>query len=96
MSIVKKTIAALMLVAGLYLAYTIYQQSQLAGILFVILSLTVAIPVAFGNTRKNSAVKTNIGEMPDSKMDVGVRQARATIMREDGEIRGAPARKQQS
>ncbi len=96
MSIIKKAIAALILAAGLYLAYMIYQESQLAGILFVILCLTVAIPVAFGTSRKNSAIKTNIGEMPDSKMDVGVRQARATIMREDGEIRGAPARKQSS
>ncbi len=96
MSIIKKTLAALILASGLYVAYVIYQQSQLAGILFVILSLTVAGPLAVSTARKNSAIKTNIGEMPDSKMDVGVRQARATIMREDGEIRGAPARKQQS
>ncbi len=96
MSIVKKAIAALILAAGFYVAYEIYQQSQLAGVLFVILALTVAVPLAVGTARRNNAIKTNIGEMPDSKMDVGVRQARATIMREDGEVRGAPARKQPS
>ncbi|WOF74363.1 hypothetical protein QMT40_002015 [Parvibaculaceae bacterium PLY_AMNH_Bact1] len=92
----QKAIAALILAAGFYVAYEIYQQSQLAGVLFVILALTVAVPLAVGTVRRNNAIKTNIGEMPDSKMDVGVRQARATIMREDGEIRGAPARKQPS
>tara|TARA_R110002073_G_scaffold78893_1_gene189848 strand:+ start:4117 stop:4407 length:291 start_codon:yes stop_codon:yes gene_type:complete len=96
MSIIKKTIAALFLAAGLYAAYLIYQQSQLAGVLFVILALTVVVPLAVGRARRNSAIKTNIGEMPESNIDVGVRQARATIMREDGEIRGAPARKQSS
>ncbi len=96
MSIVKKAIAALILIAGLYAAFMIYQQSTLAGVLFVVLSLTVAVPLAVGtarSARRNSQIKTNIGEQPDSKMDVGLRQARATIMREDGEIRGAPARR---
>ncbi|MDF1846692.1 MAG: hypothetical protein P1U69_05800 [Parvibaculaceae bacterium] len=96
MSIVKKIIAALILAASLYTAYMIYQQSTLAGVLFVILALTVVVPLAVGTAQRNSRIKTNIGEMPDSKMDVGVRQARATIMREDGEVRGAPARKQPS
>ncbi len=96
MSIVKKAIAVLILIGGLYVSYMIYQQSQLAGILFVILALTVVVPLMIGTRRQNSNIKTNIGEMPDSKIDVGVRQARATIMREDGEIRGAPARKQPS
>jgi len=92
MSLIGKILGALVTAAGLYTAFMIYQQSVLAGVLFVVLSLTVAVPLAVGTARKNSRIKTNIGEKPDSKLDVGVRQARATIMREDGEVRGAPAK----
>ena len=91
MSIIKKAIAALILVAGFYTAFVIYQQSPLAGVLFVILALTIAVPLAVGTARNAARAKTNIGEEPNSKLDVGLRQARATVLREDGEIRGAPS-----
>ena len=39
MSIIKKTIAALFLAAGLYAAYLIYQQSQLAGVLLSLIHI---------------------------------------------------------
>ncbi len=91
MSLIKKTLSALVTVAGLYAAFMIYQQSQLAGVLFVILSLTIAVPLAVGTARNAARVQTNIGEEPNSKLDVGLRQARATVLREDGEVRGAPS-----
>jgi hypothetical protein len=91
MSLIKKILSALVTVAGLYAAFMIYQQSPLAGVLFVILSLTIAIPLAVGTAQNAASAKTNIGKEPNSKLDVGVRQARATVLREDGEIRGAPS-----
>ena len=91
MSLIKKILSALVTVAGLYAAFMIYQQSALAGVLFVILSLTIAIPLAVGTARSSARTKTNIGEEPNSKLDVGLRQARATVLREDGEVRGAPS-----
>jgi hypothetical protein len=89
MTIVRYVIAILLVAGGGFAAVSVYQQSPGAGAIVGILVLVVVIPILLaGRSKMNN--RAHVGEEPSSKLSVGVRQARALAMREDGMIAGAP------
>lgn len=91
---IRNILSVAILAAGAYAAFMIFSQSTLAGGVVAILTLCVAVPLLLAHRRSvQNSRRLHIGEEPSTKMDVGLRQARATVMREEGEIRGAPPAK---
>jgi len=89
MTIFRYLIAALLVAAGGFAALSVYQQSPLAGAVVGALALVVVIPVLLAG-RSKAGNRAHVGEKPSSTLSVGVRQARAMAMREEGAITGAP------
>jgi len=89
MTIFRYLIAALLVAAGGFAAVSVYQQSPLAGAVVGALALVVVIPVLLAG-RSKAGNRAHVGEKPSSTLSVGVRQARAMAMREEGAITGAP------
>lgn len=89
MQTIRRTIALVLIALGLYGGYIIYQESQLAAGIVIILSLCLAIPFWL-NHRRAAAARARIGEEPSTRMEHGLRQARAMAMREEGEVAGLP------
>lgn len=89
MQTIRRTIALILIALGLYAGFVIYRESQLAAFIVVILSLCLAIPFWL-NHRRTAAARARIGEEPSSKLEHGLRQARAVAMREEGEVSGVP------
>ena len=89
MAIFRYAIAALLVGAGSFAAFSVYQQSPLAGAIVGALAIVVVIPLLLAGRSKTNN-RAHVGEKPSSNLSVGVRQARALAMREDGAISGAP------
>lgn len=84
--------AFLLVVLGGYGTFIVLQKSTIAAAIVGTLTLCVVIPILLeGRARSIARNRVEIGEEPSSKMGVGVRQARAMALREEGEITGAPA-----
>ena len=89
MQTIRRTVSLVLLALGLYGAFIVYQQSQLAAAIVGILSLCLAIPFWL-NHRKAAAARANIGKEPSTRAEHGLRQARAMAMREEGDVSGLP------
>ena len=85
MHIVRWTFSALLLIGGGALAYLIYRENQLAGSLTGLLILIIILGSATG---RRQTVKPAVDDKTHTA--VAMRQARAMVRREEGEISGAP------
>jgi hypothetical protein len=92
LSSIRNGMVLLLLAVGAYGAFAVFQQSRLAAVIVGVLTLCIVIPILReGRSRTRARNRAEIGEDPSSKLGVGVRQARAMALREEGEILGAPA-----
>lgn len=91
MGLIRNVTVLLLIVFGAYGAYAVFAESQLASGIVGVLTLCIVIPIlADSRARTRARNRAQVGEDPSSKLGVGVRQARAIALREEGEILGAP------
>ena len=88
---IRNVTVLLLIVFGAYGAYAVFAESQLAAGIVGVLTLCIVIPIMRDSrARTRARNRAQVGEDPSSKLGVGVRQARAIALREEGEILGAP------
>jgi len=91
MGLIRNATVLLLITFGGYGAFAVYAESQLAAAIVGVLTLCIVIPILLeGRARARARNRAQVGEDPSSKLGVGVRQARAIALREEGEILGAP------
>lgn len=84
MRIIRLTLGSIFAVLGAYAAVMIYLQAPLAGVIVGILSACLILPILIYRATHPDL---------ERRKEIGVRQARSVVLREEGEIRGAPPAK---
>lgn len=85
MWIVRRIVTTLLLIGGSALTYLIFTENQLAGsltgllVLIFVLNCPISRPKTF---------KQGVGDTPKTPTAIAMRQTRAMIRREEGEISG--------